>query len=196
MSAAFSVTRNSFTSMKFNTKLGKNQGKAHHTRYLNGSASVKQSPGVAGLSCSTSTFPTWAAHLNPGIISKTNKVCGQSSREGDLHWEMSIGCRSVVQPLVEASHFISPLLLPEQVTLADNVFSSTTLCRREGWEGSFPQAGGHQAVYVTKCRRLIREPCTEEVGAYLAVIKCLSVPPDPTVCPSSACTQHQQLYTY
>jgi len=64
-STAISVIRNSFTSVKSNTKLGKTKRKVHLTRYLDGSAAVELSPGTEGRSYPTSTLPVWAAHVNP-----------------------------------------------------------------------------------------------------------------------------------
>lgn len=81
-------------------------------RYLDGSAAVEQGLGWQDLSgCRTFTSYLNSSHVGssfkpltlPETISEASKVYGWSSREGDVQWEMSAGCRSVVQPLTEAS---------------------------------------------------------------------------------------------
>ena len=136
MSAAISVIRNSFISVKFITKLGKTKGKVHHTRYLDGSAAVEQSLGMAGHSYPTSTLPTWAAHLNPC------DSLGPSPRQarfvdGAQGREMSTGkCPQGADlwfsPSFRPFLFISHVLLPEQVKLGNKVLTSATLCRGQG----------------------------------------------------------------
>lgn len=64
MSVAISGIRSSFTSLKFNRKLGKTKRKVHHMRYLDGSAAVEHSLGWQDLlGCRTFTSYLNSSHV-------------------------------------------------------------------------------------------------------------------------------------